>query len=64
MFDPLDPIRRDLERIGKVVKGIWPPTTTICPLCFEVIEIPEYNSISRTDALKAHLNREHGLGRL
>ena len=55
MIDALDPLRRDMERIGKVVKGVVRPITTVCPLCGEVLEIPQYDSITRSDALKEHL---------
>ena len=55
MVDPLDPLKRDLNRIGKVVKGVVNPVTTVCPLCGEVIEIPQFDSVTRTDALRDHL---------
>jgi len=55
MVDPLDPLKRDLARIGKVVTGVVKPVTTVCPLCGEVIEIPQFDSITRTDALRGHI---------
>ena len=55
MADPLDPLKRDLARIGKVVREIVKPVTTVCPLCGDVIEIPQFDSITRTDALMGHL---------
>ena len=33
--------------------------TVACPLCEKVIEIGEYDSVTRTDALKKHLEEEH-----
>lgn len=35
------------------------PVTVTCPLCGEVIEIPLYDSMDRTDALIAHIRKEH-----
>ena len=55
MVDPLDPLKRDMERIGKVVKGVVQPTTTVCPLCGEVLDIPQYDAVTRSDALKEHI---------
>jgi len=55
MADPLDPLKRDLKRIGKVIEGVVKPVTTVCPLCGEVIEIPQFDSITRSDALSDHL---------
>jgi len=34
--------------------------TVTCPICGEVIEIPEYNAVTRTDALRRHIEKEHG----
>lgn len=33
--------------------------TVTCPICGKVIEIPGYDSISRTEALKRHIEKEH-----
>ena len=33
--------------------------TVTCPICGKVIEIPEYNNITRTEALAKHLKEEH-----
>ena len=33
--------------------------TVTCPICHKVIEIPEYSSVTRSDALKRHIDREH-----
>ena len=33
--------------------------TVTCPICHKVINIPEYNSVTRSDALKRHIDREH-----
>ncbi len=36
-----------------------PAVTVTCPICHKVIEVPEYNNVTRSDALKRHLDREH-----
>jgi len=36
-----------------------PVITVVCPICQKVIEVPEYNHMTRTDALKRHIDREH-----
>jgi hypothetical protein len=36
-----------------------PVVTVTCPICHRVIEIPEYSSVTRSDALKRHIDREH-----
>ncbi len=36
-----------------------PAVTVTCPICHKVIEVPEYNNVNRSDALKRHLDREH-----
>jgi len=33
--------------------------TVTCPICDKVIEIPQYNSVTRTDALRRHIEKEH-----
>jgi len=33
--------------------------TVKCPLCGKEIEVPEYNSITRSDALVGHITSEH-----
>ncbi len=33
--------------------------TVECPLCGESVEIPEYNKVTRSDALVAHIASEH-----
>lgn len=35
--------------------------TIICPICENAIEIPEYNKVTRSDALGAHLKKEHSV---
>ncbi|GAI69318.1 unnamed protein product, partial [marine sediment metagenome] len=35
------------------------PATVQCPICHEVIEIPQYDSVSRSDALTKHIEEEH-----
>jgi len=36
-----------------------PEVTVTCPICHRVIEIPEYSSVTRSDALKRHIDSEH-----
>ena len=35
--------------------------TVTCPICKKVIDIPEYNNTTRTEALANHLKKEHPL---
>lgn len=46
------PKRGELPQAEKV--------TVKCPLCKKEIEIPEYDRVSRSEALKKHLEKEHG----
>jgi hypothetical protein len=34
--------------------------TTRCPICDATIEIPEYNMVTKTDALIGHIVEKHG----
>ena len=34
--------------------------TVTCPICGKVIEVGEYDSVTRTEALKRHIEAEHG----
>jgi hypothetical protein len=36
-----------------------PPVTVTCPICGKAIEVPEYSSMTRTEALRRHIQREH-----
>lgn len=38
-----------------------PVVTVTCPICGRVIEIPEYNSVTRSEALSRHIKKEHTL---
>jgi len=38
--------------------------TITCPICGKVIEVPEYNRVTRTEALKKHIEKEHPVSRL
>lgn len=40
-----------------------PLVTVTCPICNKVIAIPDYNSVTRTDALRRHIDLEHKQGR-
>ena len=55
MVDPLDPLKRDMERIDKVVKAVAQPITTVCPLCGEVLDVPQYDAVTRSEALRDHI---------
>jgi endogenous inhibitor of DNA gyrase (YacG/DUF329 family) len=37
--------------------------TVTCPICNKVVEVPDYNSMTRTDALRRHIDLEHKQGR-
>jgi predicted nucleic acid-binding Zn ribbon protein len=39
--------------------GPLPAVTVICPICGKEIEVPEYNAVTRSDALREHLKKEH-----
>ena len=39
--------------------GPLPVVSVICPICHKEIEIPEYNAVTRSDALRDHLKKEH-----
>jgi len=41
-----------------------PVVTVACPICNKVIAVPDYNSMTRTDALRRHIDLEHKQGRL
>jgi hypothetical protein len=36
-----------------------PVVTVTCPICGEVIKVPDYNSVTRSEALKRHIDRRH-----
>jgi endogenous inhibitor of DNA gyrase (YacG/DUF329 family) len=38
--------------------------TVVCPICGKVVEVPKYNAMSRSDALKRHIDQEHKRTRL
>ncbi len=35
--------------------------TVTCSICGKVIEIPEYNKVTRSEALRKHIEKEHPL---
>ena len=39
--------------------GPLPAVTVICPICGKEIEVPEYNAVTSSDALREHLMKEH-----
>jgi len=53
--DTLEPERRyaPMTEIKKQV------VTVTCPVCGKVIEIPGYNSVTRSEALSRHMKKEH-----
>ena len=59
MVDPLDPMIRDMKRIGRLLEKTIRPTIVVCPICGTTVEIPQYDSITRTDALKGHISSIH-----
>lgn len=53
-------IGMDIYKIAsELVKSKSRPTVT-CPLCSDVIEIPEWDKVSRSEALRKHLQEKHG----
>jgi len=53
--DTLEPERRYVP-MTEIKK---PVVTVTCPICGKVIEIPEHNSITRSEALSRHMKKEH-----
>ena len=51
--DGLEPEKKYLPSTKK------PVVTVSCPICNKVIEVPEYNAVTRSDALKRHMEKEH-----
>ncbi|MDD4985792.1 MAG: ArdC-like ssDNA-binding domain-containing protein [Dehalococcoidales bacterium] len=47
-----------MPQLKKMAKTV----TVTCPICGRDIEIPEYGTITRSDALKKHIEQEHRLG--
>ncbi len=39
--------------------GLLPVVIVVCPICSTEIDIPEFNFVTRTDALIEHLKKEH-----
>ena len=39
--------------------GPLPVVTVICPICGKEIEVPRYDAVTRSDALREHLKKEH-----
>jgi len=53
--DALEPERR----YAPMTEMKKPVVTVTCPICNKVIEIPEHNSITRSEALRRHMKKEH-----
>ena len=53
--DDLEPGRKHLP----MTLPKKPVVTVTCPICHKVIEILEYNKITRSETLKRHIDREH-----
>ena len=50
----------ELKREGFTAEpGGGNPTTVQCPICKQVIDIPQYDKVSRSDALTKHIKEEH-----
>jgi len=50
----------ELKKSGFTAEpGEGNPTTVQCPICHKVIDIPQYDEISRSDALIKHVKKEH-----
>ncbi len=47
------------ERKFQAATGPLPVVTVICPICDKEIKVPEYNAVTRSDALREHLKKEH-----
>jgi hypothetical protein len=49
------------ESVDKPVRAL-PQTKTVtvtCPICGRVIDVPDYNAVSRSEALRRHVEKEH-----
>ncbi|GAJ21355.1 unnamed protein product, partial [marine sediment metagenome] len=44
----------------RAIRAIKEPPTVKCPICGKVIEVPEYDKVSRSEALRKHIEKEHG----
>jgi len=56
----------ETEPIGEylpMTEARKPIVTVTCPICHKVIAVPDYNSMTRTDALRRHIDLEHKQGR-
>ena len=53
--DTLEPERRYMP-MTEIKKRV---VTVTCPICGKVIEIPEYNSVTRSEALRRHMKKDH-----
>ena len=40
-----------------------PMVTVNCPICNKVVDVPDFNSMTRTDALRKHIDLEHKQGK-
>jgi len=53
--DALEPERR----YAPMTEMKKPVVTVTCPICNKMIEIPEHNSVTRSEALRRHMKKEH-----
>ncbi len=56
-----------LLRFKQVQTGEWAPAVVkeakvYCPMCGNHIDIPDYASVTRTEALRRHIEKEHPMG--
>jgi len=42
-----------------MTKAKKPVVTVTCPICNKVVDVPDYNSMTRTDALRRHIDLVH-----
>ncbi len=45
-----------------MAKAKKPVVTVECPICSRIIDIPDYGTITRTEALRRHIEKEHAPG--
>ncbi len=55
--------RRGVHKAWRIRAASHSPQTKVvtvtCPICGKVIEIPNYNAVSRSEALRRHMEKEH-----
>jgi len=67
MFGLVKNLVAETEPVGEylpMTEARKPVVTVTCPICNKVIAVPDYNSMTRTDALRRHIDLVHKQGRL